>query len=69
MQTNQVLLSQADLVARWGGRISVRTLANWRSQSNGPRYVKLGGRIAYRLADVAAWEERRTVGGTAQYRT
>lgn len=38
---------------------SVKTLANWRSQKIGPRYIKLspgrGGRIRYRRRDVEAW--------------
>jgi predicted heme/steroid binding protein len=56
-----------ELVERWEGRISVRTMANWRSQSNGPRYVKIGGRIMYKIEDVVSWENSRTVGGTSEY--
>jgi predicted site-specific integrase-resolvase len=29
------------------------TLANWRWSGNGPRFVKVGGRVRYRLADLA----------------
>lgn len=61
------LMSARDLVDRWRGLVSTRTLANWRSLSTGPRYVKIGGRIAYTLDSVQEWEESRTVNGTADY--
>lgn len=67
MQTAKRYLSPQELVARWDHRVSVRTLANWRSQSTGPTYVKIGGRVAYKNEDVGAWEEKRTVAGTSDY--
>lgn len=39
-------------------RISVRTLQRWRWKGKGPNYLKLGGRVVYRISDVEAWEER-----------
>jgi predicted DNA-binding transcriptional regulator AlpA len=48
---------QRDLSRRW--RISVRTLEKWRTNRTGPRFIKVGGRVRYRRADVEAWEERR----------
>jgi predicted DNA-binding transcriptional regulator AlpA len=34
-------------------RVSVDTLAQWRSQRRGPRYIKIGNRlIRYRLSDL-----------------
>nr|CUV26855.1 conserved protein of unknown function [Ralstonia solanacearum] len=53
---------------RYAGRISPRTLANWRSAGTGPRFLRLGGRILYALNDLAAWEARHTVSGTSEYR-
>jgi predicted site-specific integrase-resolvase len=47
-------LNQRDLAARWG--ISVRTLERWRWLGQGPAFLKLGGRIAYRVDDVEAFE-------------
>jgi hypothetical protein len=67
MQSAKRLLSPQELVARWDNRISPRTLANWRSQSTGPTYMKIGGRVAYKVEDVVAWEDKRTVGGTSDY--
>src|SRR5262245_7361480 len=34
------------------------TLANWRSLGKGPRYVRAGGRILYRKADLDRWLEK-----------
>lgn len=33
------------------------TLAYWRHIGTGPRWAKLGRRVVYRRADVAAWVE------------
>ena len=54
---------------RYGGNISVRTLANWRTTGQGPKYVKVGGRVLYRAADLDTWEAKRTVECTSQYRS
>jgi hypothetical protein len=47
-------LDQRQLAGRW--LISPRTLEQWRWQGKGPRYLKIGGRVVYRLADVEAFE-------------
>jgi predicted site-specific integrase-resolvase len=36
------------------------TLANWRWSGRGPKYVKLGGRVRYRAADLAEYLDSRT---------
>jgi hypothetical protein len=62
-------LNQHDLAARW--RMSVRTLERWRSQRQGPPFLRLGGRIAYRLEDIEAFEAaqiRTTSGSTREHR-
>jgi hypothetical protein len=43
-------LNQVDLSRRWS--ISPRTLERWRWLQAGPRYLKIGGRVVYRLEDV-----------------
>lgn len=48
-------LTPAEVSRRLGGRISVKTLANWRSQRKGPPYRRVGGRVLYPLADLEAW--------------
>jgi hypothetical protein len=47
-------LNQIQLADRW--RMSERTLERWRWLGQGPRFMKLGGRVAYRLEDVEAFE-------------
>jgi len=47
-------MHQAELARRWN--ISPRTLERWRYLNQGPAFLKLGGRILYRLEDVEAFE-------------
>ena len=47
-------LSSRELAARWS--ISRRTLDRWRWAGEGPPFLKLGGRVVYRLADIEAFE-------------
>lgn len=47
-------LRQRQLARRWG--VSEQTLANWRWQRIGPSYLKIGGRILYRLEDIEQFE-------------
>ena len=52
---SETCLNQIDLARRW--RISPRTLERWRWLGQGPRYLKLGGRVLYRVADIEAYEQ------------
>ncbi|WP_137179181.1 helix-turn-helix domain-containing protein [Roseomonas sp. AR75] len=47
-------INQAQLARRWS--LSPRTLERWRWQDQGPAYLKVGGRVLYRLEDVEAFE-------------
>lgn len=47
-------LNQFDLAKRW--RISPRTLERWRWLNVGPRYLKIIGRVVYRIEDIEAYE-------------
>lgn len=49
-------LSQRELSERW--TIAETTLERWRSMGIGPVYVKLPGRVVYRVTDVDAYERR-----------
>lgn len=52
-------LGEDDTARRLG--VSRRTLARWRTTGEGPAFVRLGARrIAYSIADVAAWASNRT---------
>ena len=54
-------LNQIELSDRWG--ISHRTLERWRWLGEGPPYLKIGGRVVYRLEDIEAFEARHLQGG------
>ncbi len=47
-------LNQIQLAERWN--ISPRTLERWRWIGEGPRYLKIGGRVVYRLTDIETYE-------------
>ncbi len=47
-------LNQQELSDRW--RLSARTLERWRHVGTGPGYIRIGGRVAYPLADITAFE-------------
>jgi len=47
-------LNQVQLARRWS--LSPRTLERWRWRDQGPAYLKVGGRVVYRLADIEAFE-------------
>ena len=47
-------LDQKGLAKRW--LISPRTLEQWRWQGRGPRYLKIGARVVYRLSDIERFE-------------
>ena len=57
-------LNQVELSRRWS--LSPRTLERWRWLRQGPAYVKVGGRVVYRLEDVEAHEAKglRLIDGT-----
>ena len=55
--------NQVQLARRWS--ISPRTLERWRWLGQGPQFLKLGGKIVYRLVDVEAFEALQLRTGTA----
>ncbi len=57
MTTHQTIikhLNQIDLSRRWS--LSPRTLERWRWLGEGPPYLKIGGRVVYRMEDIEAYE-------------
>jgi hypothetical protein len=63
----KLFLTPAELVERYNGKVTIRTLANWRSAGISPPFTKVGGRILYPLNQLIEWEKRRTVESTSQY--
>jgi hypothetical protein len=47
-------LNQVELARRWS--LSHRTLERWRWEGRGPAYLKIGGRVVYRLGDIESYE-------------
>jgi hypothetical protein len=54
---NLTHFNQVELSRRW--KLSPRTLERWRWLGQGPRYLKVGGRVVYRLEDIIEFEEHR----------
>jgi predicted site-specific integrase-resolvase len=48
-------MNQLELAVRW--RISHRTLERWRWTGEGPKFLKVGGRVVYRLSDIEEYEQ------------
>jgi hypothetical protein len=59
-------LNQVEIAKRWG--LSPRTLENWRCRGEGPRFLKIGGKVVYRLQDVEAFEQNQLRAKTAPVR-
>ncbi|WP_460490472.1 helix-turn-helix transcriptional regulator [Corynebacterium nasicanis] len=45
--------------------LAPRTLENLRGRGEGPRWLKLGRAVGYRLVDVIAWRDAHLVGGAS----
>ena len=45
------------------------TLTKWRMSGTGPRFLKVGRSVCYRLSDISAWLEDHSFDSTAQYQT
>ncbi len=56
-------LTQTEVARRWC--LSPRTLERWRWLGQGPAFLKLGGRVAYRLEDIEAFETAQTRAATS----
>lgn len=45
--------------------VPITTLYKWNSDGNGPRRIRVGKHVRYRLADVDTWLDERAEGGPA----
>ncbi len=59
--TSEKHLSPDELAEREG--VAVDTVYRWNWLGTGPRYLKIGRNVRYRLADVIAWENTRYADG------
>jgi predicted DNA-binding transcriptional regulator AlpA len=55
------LMNEHD-IARITG-LSVASVRRWRLLRQGPRYVKIGAAVRYKIEDVQAWLKSRPTGG------
>ncbi|RWO81096.1 MAG: DNA-binding protein [Mesorhizobium sp.] len=46
--------------------ISTKTMANWRVRGFGPKFVKLGSRVAYPVPEFVKFIDSRTCASTSQ---
>jgi hypothetical protein len=60
------LLKETELAKRWG--CTVRKLQKDRLQGRGPPFLKIGGAIRYRLADIEEYESKCKYNSTSEYR-
>ncbi|MFS2291723.1 MAG: helix-turn-helix domain-containing protein [Actinomadura sp.] len=54
-------LTPDDLAKREG--VPVSTVYQWNSRGGGPKFMKIGRHVRYRLSDVVAWENSRYADG------
>lgn len=45
------------LSKRWG--LAPGTLDRWRQRGRGPRFLKIGNHVVYRICDIRAYEEQQ----------
>ncbi|CAN5462011.1 hypothetical protein BH11PLA2_BH11PLA2_51640 [soil metagenome] len=56
-------LVNEDEAGAYLGGLKGQTLAIWRMNGKGPRYLKIGRLVKYRISDLEAWLESRARGG------
>lgn len=58
-----------EIVERLRGRITKKTLSNWRSseEMRGPPFCRFGNRILYPVEGFKAWEVTQQTGSTRDY--
>jgi predicted site-specific integrase-resolvase len=64
VMTESNYLTQTQLAERW--QVAESTLERWRSEGIGPIYMKMMGRVRYRLSDITDFEEDSLRGSTSQ---
>ena len=57
------LLDPHVLADRWN--IEPETLSQWRWQGRGPKFIKIGRSILYRITDVEAYEDQQCRSSTS----
>jgi len=63
LEERTTTLSPGEAAARLG--LQESTLRNWRYRGQGPKYVRLGNRIRYRVSDLDEYLDRQTRASTS----
>lgn len=58
------LMSTEEVAASALLRVKPQTLRAWRVRGTGPKYVKIGRRVYYRLSDIRVWVDGRLLSAT-----
>ena len=58
------LLFTPDMEQQYG--LAAKTWEKMRTRGTGPRFIRLGGRVAYDAADVQKWLEARKCASTSE---
>ena len=63
-QSERRVLNELELADGWG--MSHLTLQRWRVMGLGPKFLKLGGKVSYRIEDVEEYEQHSLRISTSQ---
>lgn len=58
-EESAVAICESELARR--ANVSIAVIRKWRREKSGPRFLKLGRLVRYRVRDVEAWLELHTV--------
>lgn len=58
-------LTPEELCERWS--VKAKTLSQWRWSGKGPKFLKAGGRVMYRVCDIEKYEEEQVFTNTSQH--
>lgn len=59
MTSEVIYLTTTQLAERW--QLDYRTLANWRTQRKGPKFLRFGSRVRYPMEAVIEYEGKQPV--------
>lgn len=62
-ESKPIFFTREDLAERY--QLAVQTIAKWPARNYGPRSIKVGRYVRYRVTDVEAWEAEQPEGGAA----
>ena len=63
---NYQQLCNEEVAAQYLGGLCPQTLQNWRYKGIGPKFIKVGGAIRYRLTDLEKYLEANTRQSTSK---